>query len=491
MRTKSTLLAVGGLLVVGSIAPVVLAQDAPPPPATAAPDAAAALWSKNLDQALAQAKESGRLVFVEFTGSDWCPPCKKLEEEVYSKPEFLDTATREFVLVQLDYPQKKPQTPEEVTHNKAVAERFKVDSYPTALVLDAAGKELVRHSGYRAGGPAAFLKFLKDELAVARDPAAVAKREAERLARATTVPDHLKLWRLDWDQALADAKAQGKYVLAFFPAPYHQQIKEAVDAMNQYILKEDFAKYVSANYVPALLGAATEEMEEAWSEEARNANRERMRGHRLRSIMSFAIVDPAKDRSFVTVSAIQQPKDFQLIPALDEALARTKAMQRDLEEAMALPAGPDKAKRLDALIGGREHIRAWATAFKAEAEAIMESDPDGTLNLRPKYALRVATKELHDQLDLAMATKDVAAAMKAIKDFEVKHGITEGSPWQGSTLQYRAQFYGRIGDEEAAKRITEEAQRKLAALEAKEKDAATDDKAPADAAAKPAAPETK
>ena len=42
-----------------------------------------------------------------------------------------------------------------------------------------------------------------------------------------------------------------------------------------------------------------------------------------------------------------------------------------------------------------------------------------------------------------------------------------------------------------SKRITEEAQRKLAALEAKEKDAATDDKAPADAAAKPAAPETK
>lgn len=478
MKSHPTLLSfVATVLTVGLAAPAYPAPEAPPAPA-AAPDATTSPWHKNLDQALAAAKEKGLLVFVEFTGSDWCAPCQKLDAEVYSKPEFLTAAAKEFVLVRLDYPRKKPLPVEEMEHNKQVAERFKVNSYPTALVLDADGKELVRHSGYKPGGPEVFLNFLKNEIATARDPEAAAKRKAERLAHAMEVPPYLKLWRLDWDQALADARAQGRYVLAFFPAPYHAHIKDAVDVMNQTVASEDFTRYVSANYVPALLGPATLDMEEAWDEATRNAVNERMRKHRLKSIMCFAIVDPEKDRSFITVATLDQPKDFQLIPALDAALAKTKAITQDLKKAMALPTGPEKAKRLDALIGTRENARAWATGFKEEAAAIMEGDADGALGLRPKYALRVANKELHDQLDRAVATKDVDAAMKAISDFEVKNGIKDGSEWQGATQQYRAQFYGRIGDEAAAERIRKETQAKYEALLKK------DSKKPTDAPAK-------
>lgn len=471
MKTQSTILAVGSLFAVGIAAPVLIAQGTPAAPAATTQEASAKTspWMKNLDQAMAKAKDSKRLVFVEFTGSDWCPPCKRLDAEVYSKPEFIEAATKEFVLVKLDYPKKKPLPVEEATHNNDVAKRFKVESYPTALVLDpSSGKELVRHSGYMAGGPEAFLKFINDELAVARDPEAIAKRDAERLARATAVPAHLKLWRTDWDKALADAKAQGKYVLAFFPAPYHQEVQVAVDAMNRHILKDEFSKYVTDNYVPTLLGAATLEMEAAWDDATKALMRERMRGHRLQSIMCFAIVDPAKDRSYITVSALEQPQDFNLAKALDEALAKTKAIGRDIDEAMALPTGPEKARRLDALIGSRQQAKAWARSFPAEVAAIMESDKDGSLGLRPKYALRVATKELYAKLDDAVAKRDTDAAMKAISDFEKEHGITDGSDWEGQTLMYRGQFYSRIGDEAGEKRIREEAQRKLEALRAKD-----------------------
>lgn len=485
MNIQSTLLVAGSLFVAGIATPALLAQEAPAAPA-ATQEADAAAWMKNLDQALAEAKDSKRLVFVEFTGSDWCPPCKRLDAEVYSKPEFIKAATQEFVLVKLDFPKKKPQSAEEATHNKAVADRFKVASYPTVLVLDpSSGKELMRHSGYVAGGPEVFLKFINDELAVARDPAVRAKREAERLARATAVPAHLKLWRTDWDQALADAKAQGKYVLAFYPAPYHQQIQVAVDAMNRHILTDEFSKYVTDHYVPALLGAATEEMEGAWDDATKDLMKERMRCHRLRSIMCFAIVDPAKDRSYITVSAIENPQDLNLIKALDEALAQTKAIGRDIDEAMALPAGPDKARRLDAIIGARQYTRAWAKSFKAEVAAIMEGDKDGALGLRPKYALNVATGDLHAKLDDALAKRDTDAAMKAVSDFEKEHGITDGSEWQGQTLMYRAQFYNRMGDEAGEQRIREEAQRKLEALKAKDASKADEGKAPGEPPAKP------
>src|SRR6185436_2003646 len=59
--------------------------------------------------ATAQAKKEGKLLMMNFTGSDWCGWCIKLKGEVFSKPEFDEFASKHLVLLEIDFPRKTPQ----------------------------------------------------------------------------------------------------------------------------------------------------------------------------------------------------------------------------------------------------------------------------------------------------------------------------------------------------------------------------------------------
>ena len=54
----------------------------------AAPTQASEEWLTNYDEALAESTRSGKPVFVLFTGSDWCPHCRTLEDRVFATSEF-------------------------------------------------------------------------------------------------------------------------------------------------------------------------------------------------------------------------------------------------------------------------------------------------------------------------------------------------------------------------------------------------------------------
>ena len=65
---------------------------------------AAAGWDDNYEKALEKAKTEKKMVLLDFTGSDWCGWCMKLDKEVFSKKEFKDYAKENLVLVELDFP---------------------------------------------------------------------------------------------------------------------------------------------------------------------------------------------------------------------------------------------------------------------------------------------------------------------------------------------------------------------------------------------------
>ena len=65
------------------------------------------VWLDDVDKAIATAKADGKDLLLLYTGSDWCPPCKKLEEEVFGQDEFLTEAKRNFVFVILDFREKR------------------------------------------------------------------------------------------------------------------------------------------------------------------------------------------------------------------------------------------------------------------------------------------------------------------------------------------------------------------------------------------------
>ena len=119
--------------------------------------AADATWMTDLAKAQAQAKEEKKLVFVEFTGSDWCPPCKKLKADILSSADFAEYAKKNLVLVELDFPRGKEQSAELKKANQALSQKFGIRGFPTVLVLDGEGKELNRQVGFGGGSPKEYV----------------------------------------------------------------------------------------------------------------------------------------------------------------------------------------------------------------------------------------------------------------------------------------------------------------------------------------------
>lgn len=112
-------------------------------------------WSDNYAASLAQTLE-GKLMLLDFTGSDWCGFCTKLDEDIFSKGPFKSFAKKRLVLVELDYPRTKQQSDEVKKQNSELRSKFGVNGFPTLILIDANGKEVARWVGYK--------KDLLDEL---------------------------------------------------------------------------------------------------------------------------------------------------------------------------------------------------------------------------------------------------------------------------------------------------------------------------------------
>lgn len=123
--------------------------------------AAEAEWLTDLPKARAKAKAENKKVLLDFTGSDWCGWCIKFNKEVLSKPEFIEYAAKNLVLVELDFPQKKQLPAKLKKANESLQSKYNVDIFPTFVVLNSEGKEVGRQKGYAKGGPKAFIAKLE------------------------------------------------------------------------------------------------------------------------------------------------------------------------------------------------------------------------------------------------------------------------------------------------------------------------------------------
>lgn len=120
-------------------------------------------WLTDMSKALEEAKAQKKTVLINFTGSDWCGYCKKLEAEVFQSSEFSAYATKNLVLVKADFPRRTEQPAPLKEANNALkakyAEPFK--GFPTLVLVDSAGKKLGQTVGYAPGsGPKSLIKEL-------------------------------------------------------------------------------------------------------------------------------------------------------------------------------------------------------------------------------------------------------------------------------------------------------------------------------------------
>ncbi|BDS06956.1 hypothetical protein NT6N_19960 [Oceaniferula spumae] len=118
-------------------------------------------WMTDVDSAVAKAKKENKSVMVEFTGSDWCPPCIMMHKKVFSKSEFVKQASKNFILVKIDIPNKDPELKKK---NSAVLQKYGVRGVPTVILFDKEGKEFTRFSASQFPDVDKFIAHLNESL---------------------------------------------------------------------------------------------------------------------------------------------------------------------------------------------------------------------------------------------------------------------------------------------------------------------------------------
>ena len=118
--------------------------------------AAASGWLDDYHKAQEEAKASRKLLLLNFTGSDWCGWCIRLDQDVFSKSDFKDYASKNLVLLELDFPRAggsraQAQTAELKKQNLELARQYNVFGFPTLIVLDGNGQKLWQFEGYLPG----------------------------------------------------------------------------------------------------------------------------------------------------------------------------------------------------------------------------------------------------------------------------------------------------------------------------------------------------
>ena len=112
-------------------------------------------WEHDYSSALKRAKAEKKLIFMDLW-TEWCGPCLHLQKNVFPTAE-AQAALAKYVPYSA-LVEKRDRTP--VPEGTKLAEQFRLNAYPTMIILDSEGKEVRRQVGaFRSG--AEFAGWLK------------------------------------------------------------------------------------------------------------------------------------------------------------------------------------------------------------------------------------------------------------------------------------------------------------------------------------------
>ena len=87
-------------------------------------------WLTDLSVVQAKAKEEGKPILMDFTGSDWCGWCIKLKKEGFSRPAFVNYANEHLILMTVDFPKRKQQEESLKDQNNTLMDTYGVNVFP-------------------------------------------------------------------------------------------------------------------------------------------------------------------------------------------------------------------------------------------------------------------------------------------------------------------------------------------------------------------------
>jgi len=372
------------------------------------------LWTENAAEAMAQAAREKKDLLMDFTGSDWCGWCKKLEAEVFGQPAFQAEAPKHFVFLKLDFPHQRPLSAETKQQNADLQAKYGVRGYPTIILADATGKQYAK-TGYKAGGADAYLKHL-DELRRNRPT------PAEEPAVLPVAPSPTGgLWTENAVEAMAQAAKEKKDLLMDFTGSDWCGWCKKLDA--EVFSQPAFQAEAAKRFVCLKLDFPHER---PLSVETKKQNAEWARRFSINAYPTIVLAD-ATGKPYAKTGYQAGGADAYL-KQLDQLL---KARQRrDRALAVAQKAGLERAKALDAALSALDP--SLVGAYADEVEEIVRLDPENKMGVKAKYEAMslmnrfdaaVRERRLQEAIALAdQALKCVGATGEAAQDILFKKG---------------------------------------------------------------------
>jgi TolA-binding protein len=111
------------------------------------------VWTRELSEALTQASSGNKLVIVDLV-ADWCGWCRQMEVQTWTSPKITQLA-QQYVFLRLNGENEKDGV--------GLIEKFQIDGYPTAMLLNPDGTEFDRFEGFMSADQ--FLSRLNASLA--------------------------------------------------------------------------------------------------------------------------------------------------------------------------------------------------------------------------------------------------------------------------------------------------------------------------------------
>ncbi len=127
-------------------------------------------WTDSITEGIEQAQRENKMLLLNFTGSDWCTWCIKLESTIFSTSEFKNWSRQNMVKVFLDFPSRINLSEATMNQNQQLQHFFGVRGYPTLMLLDSNLIPLLQ-TGYQKMNTAEFIEHLQNDRNISlRDP---------------------------------------------------------------------------------------------------------------------------------------------------------------------------------------------------------------------------------------------------------------------------------------------------------------------------------
>jgi len=165
------------IIALGLWCSIALAGENPP-----SQPAVQAGWLTSPEEAMTIAQKEGKDILVDFSGSDWCGWCVKLEEEVFSTKEWASTGAKKYVMLLADFPRSKELPKEQKERNEKLKSEFMIQGFPSIFLLDASGAPYAK-TGYQPGGPGKYMEHLNGLSRQKDEKHALTKQIAEAPAK--------------------------------------------------------------------------------------------------------------------------------------------------------------------------------------------------------------------------------------------------------------------------------------------------------------------